>query len=245
MASESFSSKLGGVLAAAGSAVGLGNIWRFPTETGENGGAAFLIIYLGCMLFIGVPIMVSEFVIGRHSQTSVAESFYRMSGGSKIWKKMGFLPVISGFLVLSYYAVIAGWTLFYAFEAGTGGFAGKDSTQIGQDFQSFSSDPFQPMFWMILVLVINCIIVAMVFVPSSSGNCPCSSGFRNTPFHPRLSVGVKCSSLLRIWLCPMCLPVKRQHLDGDDSGAAVYMSVKRSPWDARASMLRVSIFSCP
>lgn len=161
MASESFSSKLGGVLAAAGSAVGLGNIWRFPTETGENGGAAFLIIYLGCMLFIGVPIMVSEFVIGRHSQTSVAESFYRMSGGSKIWKKMGFLPVISGFLVLSYYAVIAGWTLFYAFEAGTGGFAGKDSTQIGQDFQSFSSDPFQPVFWMILVLVINCIIVAM------------------------------------------------------------------------------------
>ena len=160
MATESFGSKIGGILAAAGSAVGLGNIWRFPTETGNNGGAAFLIIYLVCMVVICVPIMVSEFVVGRHSQTSVAESFYRMSGGKKAWKIMGLLPVVSGFLVLSYYAVIAGWTLYYAFEAGIDGFTGKDSAEIGQEFQAFSTDPYQPVFWMIMILVINCLIVA-------------------------------------------------------------------------------------
>jgi neurotransmitter:Na+ symporter, NSS family len=160
MATESFGSKIGGILAAAGSAVGLGNIWRFPTETGNNGGAAFLIIYLVCMVAICVPIMVSEFVVGRHSQTSVAESFYRMSGGKKAWKIMGLLPVVSGFLVLSYYAVIAGWTLYYAFEAGIDGFTGKDSAEIGQEFQAFSTDPYQPAFWMIMILVINCLIVA-------------------------------------------------------------------------------------
>lgn len=160
MATESFGSKIGGILAAAGSAVGLGNIWRFPTETGNNGGAAFLIIYLVCMVAICVPIMVSEFVIGRHSQTSVAESFYRMSGGKKAWKIMGLLPVVSGFLVLSYYAVIAGWTLYYAFEAGIDGFTGKDSAEIGQEFQAFSTDPYQPVFWMIMILIINCLIVA-------------------------------------------------------------------------------------
>lgn len=160
MATESFGSKIGGILAAAGSAVGLGNIWRFPTETGNNGGAAFLIIYLVCMVAICVPIMVSEFVIGRHSQTSVAESFYRMSGGKKAWKIMGLLPVVSGFLVLSYYAVIAGWTLYYAFEAGVDGFTGKDSAEIGQEFQAFSTDPYQPVFWMIMILIINCLIVA-------------------------------------------------------------------------------------
>ncbi len=160
MATESFGSKIGGILAAAGSAVGLGNIWRFPTETGNNGGAAFLIIYLVCMVAICVPIMVSEFVIGRHSQTSVAESFYRMSGGKKAWKIMGLLPVVSGFLVLSYYAVIAGWTLYYAFEAGIDGFTGKDSAEIGQEFQAFSTDPYQPVSWMIMILIINCLIVA-------------------------------------------------------------------------------------
>ena len=104
--------------------------------------------------------MVSEFVIGRHSQTSVAESFYRMSGEKKAWKIMGLLPVVSGFLVLSYYAVIAGWTLYYAFEAGIDGFTGKDSAEIGQEFQAFSTDPYQPVFWMIMILIINCLIVA-------------------------------------------------------------------------------------
>ena len=161
MEQENFGSKIGAILAAAGSAVGLGNIWRFPTETGNNGGAAFLLIYIGFMLFLGVPIMVSEFVIGRHSQTSVTQSFFKMSGGKNGWKLMGLIPVIAGFLVLSYYAVVAGWTLYYAFLAGIDGFAGKTPDEIGTAFQSFCADPVNPLIWMAIILVINGLIVAL------------------------------------------------------------------------------------
>ena len=161
MEQENFGSKIGAILAAAGSAVGLGNIWRFPTETGNNGGAAFLLIYIGFMLFLGVPIMVSEFVIGRHSQTSVTQSFFKMSGGKKGWKLMGLIPVVAGFLVLSYYAVVAGWTLYYAFLAGIDGFAGKTPDEIGTAFQSFCADPINPLIWMAIILVINGMIVAL------------------------------------------------------------------------------------
>ena len=161
MERENFNSKIGAILAAAGSAVGLGNIWRFPTEAGNNGGAAFLLIYVGFMLLLGVPIMVSEFVIGRHSQTSVSQSFYKMSGGRKTWKLMGLIPVISGFLVLSYYAVVAGWTLFYAFQAGIDGFAGKTPDEIGVDFQAFRTDPVSPLVWIAIILIVNCMIVAL------------------------------------------------------------------------------------
>ena len=161
MEQENFGTKIGAILAAAGSAVGLGNIWRFPTETGNNGGAAFLLIYIGFMLVLGVPIMVSEFVIGRHSQTSVTQSFFKMSGGKKGWKLMGLIPVVAGFLVLSYYAVVAGWTLYYAFLAGIDGFAGKTPYEIGTAFQSFCADPINPFIWMAIILVINGMIVAL------------------------------------------------------------------------------------
>ena len=107
-----FASKVGAILAAAGSAVGLGNVWRFPTETGEHGGAAFILIYVLFMLLLGVPIMVTEFAIGRHGGKDVSDAFEKMSGGKKGWRWMGLIPVVSGFLVLSYYAVVAGWTLY-------------------------------------------------------------------------------------------------------------------------------------
>lgn len=161
MAKENFGSKVGAILAAAGSAVGLGNIWRFPTETGEHGGAAFIIIYVAFMLLLGVPIMVSEFVVGRHSQRSVSESFYMMSGGKHVWKLMGLIPAVAGFLVLSYYAVVAGWTLYYTYATATGQLAGKTPEQFVNDFNAFSSDPIQPLVWMTILLVINGLIVAL------------------------------------------------------------------------------------
>lgn len=161
MAKENFGSKVGAILAAAGSAVGLGNIWRFPTETGEHGGAAFIIIYVAFMLLLGVPIMVSEFVVGRHSQRSVSESFYMMSGGRRIWRLMGLIPAVAGFLVLSYYAVVAGWTLYYTYATATGQLAGKTPEQFVSDFNAFSSDPVQPLVWMTILLIINGLIVAL------------------------------------------------------------------------------------
>lgn len=156
-----FASKLGAILAAAGSAVGLGNIWRFPTETGANGGAAFILIYVLFMLLLGVPIMVTEFAIGRHAQSDVSESFYKLSGGKKAWRLMGLLPVVSGLLVLSYYAVVAGWTLYYGVEAIGNGFAGKQAADYANDFASFSSDSVQPVLWTALIIAMTCGIIAL------------------------------------------------------------------------------------
>ena len=156
-----FASKVGAILAAAGSAVGLGNVWRFPTETGANGGAAFILIYVLFMLLLGVPVMVTEFAIGRHGGENVSQAFEKMSGGKRGWRWMGMFPVVSGFLVLSYYAVVAGWTLYYAYTALLGGFQGKAPAEFASDFATFSSDSFSPVFWMILIIAMTCGIVAM------------------------------------------------------------------------------------
>ena len=156
-----FASKLGAILAAAGSAVGLGNVWRFPTETGANGGAAFILIYIFFMILLAMPIMIAEFTIGRYGQKDVSSSFEKMSGGRKWWRYMGFIPVISGFLVLSYYAVVAGWTLEYAFKAGLNGFAGMQPADYAADFVAFSSDPIRPLIWLFLILLLTFGIVAM------------------------------------------------------------------------------------
>lgn len=156
-----FASKVGAILAAAGSAVGLGNVWRFPTETGENGGAAFILIYVLFMLLLAMPIMVTEFVIGRHGQSSVSESFVKMSGGKKAWRWMGLLPVVSGVLVLSYYAVIAGWTLFYASEALMNNFYGKSTAEYSAEFAAFSSDPVRPIIWTSAIILLTCAVVAL------------------------------------------------------------------------------------
>lgn len=156
-----FSSKVGAILAAAGSAVGLGNIWRFPTEAGMHGGAAFILIYILFMLLLGAPVMLTEFTIGRYGQKDVADSFERMSGGRRGWRLMGLMPVVAGFLVLSYYAVVCGWTLYYAFVAGMNGFAGKTADQYVEDFQRFSSSPTEPMLWILLIIMATCAIVAL------------------------------------------------------------------------------------
>lgn len=156
-----FASKVGAILAAAGSAVGLGNVWRFPTETGANGGAAFILIYVLFMLLLGVPIMVTEFAIGRHSQSDVSDSYYKMSGGKRGWKLMGLFSFVCGILVLSYYAVVAGWTLYYVYEALTNGFAGKTATEYVSDFSDFSTDPVQPVMWTAIIIAMTCGIVAL------------------------------------------------------------------------------------
>lgn len=153
-----FGSKLGAVLASAGSAVGLGNIWRFPYETGQHGGAAFILIYLGCILFIGVPIMMSEFVIGRHTHSNTAGAYKKLAPGTP-WKWVGFLGVLTGFLILSYYSVVAGWTLEYIFEAISNSFVGKTSADFENTFVSFSQNPIRPVIWMGVFLLLTHYIV--------------------------------------------------------------------------------------
>lgn len=115
----SFGSKLGMVAAAAGSAVGLGNIWRFPSVTADGGGAIFLLIYIACILFFGIPLMLAEFVVGRTAKSNAAGGFQKLAPGTP-WKWVGLLGVLSGFVILSFYMVVCGWTVDYFIQSVTG-----------------------------------------------------------------------------------------------------------------------------
>ncbi len=105
-------SRLGFILAAAGSAIGLGNIWRYPYVTGENGGAAFVLLYVGCVLLVGLPVLIAELSLGRHTTLNPVGAFKKLST-SKAWPLVGYLGVITGAGILSFYLVVAGWTLGY------------------------------------------------------------------------------------------------------------------------------------
>ena len=154
-----FGSKLGAILAAAGSAVGLGNVWRFPYETGNHGGAAFILIYLGCIFLFGLPIMISEFVIGRRSKASTGKA-YQVLAPRTPWKWVGYMGVLTGFLILGYYAVVAGWTLEYVVQAATGNFFGKEAADFIAMFSDFSQDPLRPLLWLfVFVLTTHFVIV--------------------------------------------------------------------------------------
>ena len=114
-AREHWSSQLGFTLAAVGSAVGLGNMWRFSYMTAENGGAAFVVLYVAMTLFIGLPVMLAELTVGRSSRRSPIQALVYFGGSA--WKPLGALFVTAGFVILAYYSVIAGWTVRYALEA--------------------------------------------------------------------------------------------------------------------------------
>lgn len=132
-----FNSKLGLLLAAAGSAVGLGNIWRFPTEVGQNGGAAFILLYVACIIIFGMPIMIGEFMIGRASRVSVGRSYKRLKPGTR-WKWLGRTMVVTPFLILCYYNVVAGWTLFYLGSAAMGTLSEVPNAALGGYFAEFT-----------------------------------------------------------------------------------------------------------
>ncbi len=153
-----FGSKIGAVLASAGSAVGLGNIWRFPTECGSNGGAAFILIYLACVFLLAMPVMVAEFVMGRASRSNAVGSYAVLAPG-KPWIVSGFMGVLAGFLVLSYYSVVAGWTLDYTFESVTCGLMAE--TDYGQYFSDFVSSPWRPVVFLFLFLLITHLVVSV------------------------------------------------------------------------------------
>ena len=158
MERENFGSKLGVILAAAGSAVGLGNIWRFPVETGQNGGAAFIIVYILCIILLGLPIMMSEFLIGRYTHSNTAGAYRKLAPGTP-WKWVGRLGVLSGFVILSYYSVVAGWTAEYTILAAMNHFDGKTTSDFPVIFSEFASNPWKPMLWMFAFMIITHVIV--------------------------------------------------------------------------------------
>ena len=157
-----FGSKLGAILAAAGSAVGLGNIWRFPTETGENGGGAFILIYILCVLLLGMPVMISEFIIGRHSHANTATAYKKLAPGTP-WKWVGRLGVLAGFLILSYYAVVAGWTLEYTVASLFNRFNAMARTGqadvFSRYFERFVSDPVSSVAYTVIFLLLTHVVI--------------------------------------------------------------------------------------
>ena len=153
-----FGSKLGAILAAAGSAVGLGNIWRFPYETGSHGGAAFILIYLACVFVMGLPIMIAEFTVGRHAKASTGKAFGILAPGT-MWKWVGYLGVLSGLLILGYYSVVAGWTLEYIVDSLNGSLSGQTPEGFVASFQEFSQNPFRPVLWLLVFLFMTHYIV--------------------------------------------------------------------------------------
>ena len=153
-----FGSKLGAILAAAGSAVGLGNIWRFPYETGNHGGAAFILIYLGCVIVFGLPIMIAEFTIGRRAKACTGGAYETLAPGTH-WKWVGYAGVLTGFLILGYYSVVAGWTLEYVWQAASFGLSGKTSGEYVSMFQDFSQQPFRPLLWLFVFMFVTHFVI--------------------------------------------------------------------------------------
>lgn len=136
-----WSSRMGFILAAVGSAVGLGNIWKFPYITGMNGGGAFVLVYLIAILFCGLPILMAEFTIGRHAQKDVVGSFKKLTPNSKLWNNIGWINLSAVFIILSYYGVVAGWTLNYLVKSIFGVFAGKEPSVIAGMFGELVTNP--------------------------------------------------------------------------------------------------------
>jgi len=154
-----WSSRVGFVLAAAGSAVGLGSIWKFPYITGTNGGGWFVLVYLACIALVAVPIMVAEILLGRMTQRSPVGAFLTLSSGR--WRIVGWLAVTAGFLILSYYFVVSGWTLHYTWLAITGGLSGDRGAQaFARTFAALHADPWANVFWLTAFIALTLAVVA-------------------------------------------------------------------------------------
>ena len=158
-----WSSRLAFILAATGSAVGLGNIWKFPYIAGENGGGAFVLVYLVCIAVIGIPIMMAEVMIGRRGRQSPINTMRALAADEKAgraWVLLGWAGVLAGFLILSYYSVIAGWALAYVFRTGSGLFTGLTADGVQSIFTAMVSDPERLLAWHTIFIVMTMVVVA-------------------------------------------------------------------------------------
>jgi len=154
-----FGSRFGFILAAAGSAIGLGNIWGFPYKAASSGGSAFVIVYVICVVLIGIPVLFSELTIGRRTQISPVGAFAKLAPGT-LWPGVGVLGVLCGFAILAFYSVIAGWTLGYLWKALSGAFGGAiGMDESGQMFSALSGSPVQSVLWTTVFFVLTIVVV--------------------------------------------------------------------------------------
>jgi NSS family neurotransmitter:Na+ symporter len=164
MSRETFSSRLGFLLISAGSAIGLGNIWRFPYITGQFGGATFILIYLVCLVLLGIPVMTMEFSVGRAAQQSTAKAFHALEKPGTKWHTFSYFTIFGNYLLMFFYTVIAGWILLYLFKMGKGDLAGLSPDEVGGVFGSLLESPGTMITWMIIVVVVGFFICALGLV---------------------------------------------------------------------------------
>jgi len=158
-----WSSRWAFILAATGSAVGLGNIWRFPYLAGENGGGAFVLVYLFFVFVVGIPIMMAEILIGRRGRQSPINTMRTLAeeeGLGRYWSLLGWMGVFAGFIILSYYSVIAGWTIAYIFRTGTGMFDNVNAELSASIFSNLISDPEKLLVWHTTFMMMTILVVA-------------------------------------------------------------------------------------
>ncbi|HFE37709.1 MAG TPA: sodium-dependent transporter [Gammaproteobacteria bacterium] len=151
------------ILAATGSAVGLGNIWKFPYITGENGGGAFVLVYLVCVAVIGIPIMMVEVLMGRRGRSTPINTMRhlcREASAHPAWQAIGWAGMLAGFLILSYYSVIAGWALSFVLDSVGGTFSGATAEQVSEHFNGLLGSPGTLLFWHTLFMLMTMVVVA-------------------------------------------------------------------------------------
>lgn len=153
-----FATRLGIIATTVGSAVGLGNIWRFPYEAGNNGGGAFLLCYLLCIIALGIPVLCAEFAIGRSTQSNIFGAFRQLKSNGN-WHWVGYIGILSSIMILSFYSVVAGWTMEYIYQSITGGLNLSGETAFHNHFTAFSTSNWRPILWTVIFLLCNYIIV--------------------------------------------------------------------------------------
>ncbi|MCD6527803.1 MAG: sodium-dependent transporter [Desulfuromonas sp.] len=155
-----WASRLGFILAASGSAIGLGNIWKFPYVVGQNGGSAFVLVYLAAIVLVGVPIMMAEFLLGREGQRDAIGTFSRLAGPRSPWCLVGWVGVTAAFILFSFYAVVAGWSFDYVFKSLGGRISGQSPAQIKAIFGTLLDSPGQMIIWQALFVMATAGIVS-------------------------------------------------------------------------------------
>jgi NSS family neurotransmitter:Na+ symporter len=158
-----WSSRWAFIMATAGSAVGLGNIWKFPYMTGTNGGSAFVLVYLLCVALIGLPLMMTEIMLGRRAQRNPVDGMAHLAAeaeATQMWKGIGYLGITAGILILSFYSVVAGWVLDYGLRAANGAFSGMGAEQAQQQFTAFLANPYELLLWHTVFMFLTMIVVA-------------------------------------------------------------------------------------
>ncbi|MBR5332509.1 MAG: sodium-dependent transporter [Muribaculaceae bacterium] len=153
-----FATRLGIIATTVGSAVGLGNIWRFPYEAGNNGGGAFLLCYILCIVILGIPVLCAEFAIGRSTQSNIFGAFRALKASGK-WHWVGYIGILASIMILSFYSVVAGWTMEYLYQSIVGGLNFKNIDAFHSHFSTFSTSNWRPIMWTVLFLLCNYIIV--------------------------------------------------------------------------------------